>query len=279
MSLSSHSTETVSDSGAPPFGAEDIPPEISNDKSEEDAFKVSLDDSENPQCLPPLRKWIIVIVICSAAACVTCASSLVRPSKLSLRLFKSYGHFPKASFTEDGVSKEFRVSHEVAILSVSLFVEGLGLGPLLMGPLSEVWGRTPIYRVSYALLAVLSFPVVFAPNAGQSNAKLPCRLPRLTRVFAATEVYLVFRFFTGFCGSAFLSVAGGSVSDLFTNAHVAKYVYVSVLLPESSYSISPMALFSISPVSVTFRHGFVISKGFSSSVLFWVKQSRSFRGR
>ena len=39
--------------------------------------------------------------------------------------------------------------------------------------------------------------------------------------FAA--VFLVFRFVTGFCGSAFLSVAGGSVSDMFSNADVAKY--------------------------------------------------------
>jgi len=37
----------------------------------------------------------------------------------------------------------------------------------------------------------------------------------------ATAVFLVFRFISGFCASAFLSVAGGSVSDLFTNEKVA----------------------------------------------------------
>jgi MFS family permease len=36
-----------------------------------------------------------------------------------------------------------------------------------------------------------------------------------------TAVFLVFRFITGLCGAAFLSVAGGSVSDLFTNETVA----------------------------------------------------------
>ena len=40
--------------------------------------------------------------------------------------------------------------------------------------------------------------------------------------FLAT--YLVFRFITGLCGAAFLSVAGGSVSDLFDNQHVARCV-------------------------------------------------------
>jgi MFS family permease len=40
-----------------------------------------------------------------------------------------------------------------------------------------------------------------------------------------SAVYFIFRFITGFCGSAFLSVAGGSVSDLFSNETVAKYVF------------------------------------------------------
>ena len=34
-------------------------------------------------------------------------------------------------------------------------------------------------------------------------------------------VFLVFRFISGFSGAAFLSVAGGSVTDLFTNNTVA----------------------------------------------------------
>ena len=35
-------------------------------------------------------------------------------------------------------------------------------------------------------------------------------------------VFLVFRWLAGFAGAAFLSVAGGSVSDLFHNDRVAK---------------------------------------------------------
>jgi hypothetical protein len=36
-------------------------------------------------------------------------------------------------------------------------------------------------------------------------------------------VYLVFRFVTGFAAAAFLSVAGGSVGDMFTDDKVASY--------------------------------------------------------
>ena len=37
--------------------------------------------------------------------------------------------------------EEFGVSHTISILPVSLFLMGLGTGPLLVGPLSEVHGN------------------------------------------------------------------------------------------------------------------------------------------
>lgn len=55
----------------------------------------------------------------------------------------------------------------VTILSISLFVLGLGTGPLLVGPLSEVYGRNIVYRLSYFFFFVFMFPVAFAPNIGQ----------------------------------------------------------------------------------------------------------------
>ena len=42
----------------------------------------------------------------------------------------------------------------------------------------------------------------------------------------STAVYLIFRFLGGYSGAAFLSIAGGSVSDMFSNSEVATYVAV-----------------------------------------------------
>ena len=124
----------------------------------------------------------------------------------------------KAGFTEEGVAREFHVSKEVAILSISVFIGGLGLGPLIVGPLSEVYGRNAVYRISYALFFALNFPVAFAPDIGAISFVVSKPVMTLTLLLA---VYLIFRFITGFCGSAFLSVAGGSVSDLFTDKNVS----------------------------------------------------------
>ncbi|KAF8206611.1 major facilitator superfamily domain-containing protein [Mycena galopus ATCC 62051] len=170
------------------------PPENSDD------HLVSLDPAEDPLCFSSFKKWLAVAVISSGSFCVTCASSM-------------------ASFTELGMAEEFHVSRESTILMISIFVLGLGLGPLITGPFSEasptclfsrVYGRALIYRISYVLLVLLSLPVVLAPNL---------------------SVALVFRFFLGVAGASFLSVAGGSIADMFPGPKVA----------------TPMAIYTISP--------------------------------
>ncbi|KAJ8690886.1 hypothetical protein PTI98_012282 [Pleurotus ostreatus] len=156
-----------------------------SDSTLDDPYQVTLDASEHPQSgLSTFRKWLAVVIISTSALCVACASSI-------------------AAFTED---------------------DCVGIGPLFVGPLSEVYGRNIIYQVSYTLFFAFSWPVAFAPNIA---------------------VYLIFRFFTGLCGAAFLSVAGGSVSDMFTDATVAN--------PMAFYTISPF----IGPVLGPLISGFI----------------------
>ncbi|KAF8486247.1 MFS general substrate transporter [Russula ochroleuca] len=163
---------------------------------EEKRYEVQLGPEDDPQRLSLFRRWLAVVTISSCAHFVTFASSV-------------------AAFSLGGVSESFHVGREVAILSMSLYVVGLGIGPLFAGPISEIYGRNIVYRMSFALFFVFSFPVAFAPDIG---------------------TFLIFRFATGFCGAAFLSVAGGSVSDMFPNATVgtpmAVYSVTTFLGPE-----------------------------------------------
>ncbi|KAN0115774.1 Major facilitator superfamily domain containing protein [Russula decolorans] len=162
----------------------------------EKRYEVRLEPEDDPQRLSLLRRWLAVATIAVCAHFVTFASSA-------------------AVFSVHGIENSFHVGREVAILSISLYVMGLGVGPLFAGPISELYGRNIVYRTSFALFFVFSFPVAFAPDI---------------------EVFLIFRFVTGFCGAAFLSVAGGSVSDMFPNAMVgtpmAVYTVTSFLGPE-----------------------------------------------
>lgn len=141
-----------------------------------------------------------------------------------------------ASSTYAGIEGSFGISNEVAILTVSLFVMGLGIGPLLVGPVSEFIGRRAVYLWSYIAFlressaselsflhysilfwTVFTFPVAFSNNARKPpswNLGEPPNSP------SCAAVHMIFRFLCGFAGASFLSVGAGSIADLFENDKV-----------------------------------------------------------
>lgn len=165
----------------------------------------SENDPENPLNWARGQKIMLLVVVSSCAFCVTNTSSII-------------------SNAYQGIQDEFGISREVAILGLSLFVIGLGIGPMLLGPLSEFYGRRPVYLVSYTAFTLLGLPVSFANNLA---------------------VFLIFRFLTGFCGSAFLSVAGGTVSDVFAAS--------DIFVPMAIYTNGPF----LGPVFGPLLSGFI----------------------
>ncbi|KAL3455127.1 major facilitator superfamily domain-containing protein [Aspergillus heterothallicus] len=132
-------------------------------------------DPMNPRSFKTVRKWMIVIILSLGSLCVTCTSSMY-------------------TVTYDQLTEEFGCSRLVATLGLSFFIWGLGLGPLVLGPLSEFYGRRNIYIVSFSFFLIWLIPCAVAKNI---------------------ETMIVCRFINGLAGSAFLSVAGGTVGDLF----------------------------------------------------------------
>jgi hypothetical protein len=80
------------------------------------------EDPENPKNWSKAYKWYCTMVVAITCFVVAFCSSVI---------------------TADiaGVSKEFHVSEEVALLTISLFVVGFGVGPMVFAPLSEIYGR------------------------------------------------------------------------------------------------------------------------------------------
>lgn len=170
------------------------PAELQMDR-EKDPFLVETFDGEDdfwdPLNFKASKKWPILAVICFASLCVTCCSTMVVA-------------------TYAGIERDFGCSPTIAILGLTLFVEGLGISPLLLGPCSEFVGRRPVYLISWFFFTAFNIQVAVAQN---------------------TATYLIGRFLGGFAGSAFLSVAGGSVTDLFRPQVVG----------------TPMAVYSVTP--------------------------------
>ncbi|KAG8850963.1 hypothetical protein FRB91_008663, partial [Serendipita sp. 411] len=166
----------------------------SKNETGQDSYEfVEWDEGEaaNPCNFSTFKKWTIVLIVGQGALCATVCSSII-------------------AMTYEAVELEFGISPQVATLGVTLFIFGLGLGPLFLGPLSEFYGRAPIYIWSYFFFVLFNIPVALAKNV---------------------ETWLIGRFLSGFSGAAFLSVAGGSVSDLFRGPKLS--------LPMSVFSACP----------------------------------------
>ncbi|BGP04676.1 hypothetical protein JCM10049v2_000478 [Rhodotorula toruloides] len=163
------------------------------------------DDPLSPLNFSKARKWLIVSIVTSGAFCITCCSSMI-------------------AFTYPGVEREFHVSAEVATLGLSLFVLGMGIFPLLVGPLSEWYGRSPVYFVGFAVYIAFNFGVAFANNIA---------------------TLLICRFLSGAFASSFLSVAGGTVADLFRPQETGA--------PMSAYTAGPF----LGPVAGPIISGFI----------------------
>lgn len=95
------------------------------------------------------------------------------------------------------ITQVFGVSQTVAILGLTLYVLGYGLGPMIWSPMSEVpyFGRNPIYIGTLFVFVFFNFGVVYAQNLG---------------------MLLAFRFLTGFFGSPILATGGASLADMYT---------------------------------------------------------------
>ncbi|KAJ5799425.1 uncharacterized protein N7518_001493 [Penicillium psychrosexuale] len=93
------------------------------------------------------------------------------------------------------ISEEFGISNEVATLGTSLLLFGLGLGPLIWAPLSELYGRKTAVLPPYFLAAIFSFATATAKDV---------------------QTIMITRFFTGFFGSAPVTNTGGVLSDIWS---------------------------------------------------------------
>lgn len=103
----------------------------SNSQRHDKEFEVKFegqDDPMNPKCKPTWRKWTIVLIGSFCSLVVTCASALY-------------------TSTYSQMEEEYGISKEVATVGLTTYVCGLGLGPMILGPLSEFYGEQSVgYR-------------------------------------------------------------------------------------------------------------------------------------
>lgn len=65
-----------------------------------------------------------------------------------------------------GIQEHFGTSYQVTTLGLSLYLLGLGIGPLPVAPLSELFGRRPFYCYGLPLLLLFAIGSAAAQSIG-----------------------------------------------------------------------------------------------------------------
>lgn len=92
-------------------------------------------------------------------------------------------------------AREFGISEVAESLATGIFLMGFGSSGFFGGPLSETFGRSPVYIGSLSVFALFTIGSALSPDLGSQ---------------------LVCRFFAGFAACTPFTTAGGSLSDLWT---------------------------------------------------------------
>ncbi|KAK1447551.1 hypothetical protein CMEL01_09390 [Colletotrichum melonis] len=171
--------------------------------TDRDSFEVSFDGIDDPFCphsMSLFRKWTIVTILCNVTICVTCTSSAYT-----------------STYTQ--MNAEFGTSSLVSTLGLSTFLLGIAFGPPMISPLSECYGRRPIYLGTWSLFILSTIPSAVAKNI---------------------QTILVTRFFSGAFGGTFLSVSGGTVGDIFLPHQIQHPMSLVSLVPFMGPCVGPI---------------------------------------
>ncbi|KAK2745389.1 hypothetical protein FQN57_003732 [Myotisia sp. PD_48] len=132
-------------------------------------------DPGDPRNFKTSRKWYVTMMLSMLTFSVTFSSSIF--SQATKVTASTYG-----------------VSIDVATLGTSFTLLGFGIGPVIWGPLSEVYGRMIPLMVGYWISAIFQVAVAVAQNL---------------------HTILISRFMIGMFGSATLAVIGGCSADMW----------------------------------------------------------------
>jgi Ca2+/Na+ antiporter len=149
------------------------------------------DDPENPMNWTIHKRSLHMGSIAFLAFAVTAGSSMITPST------------PE-------IAEHFHVSRTAAVLSLSLFTLGLAIGPVIAAPISEMYGRSVVYKSTGFVYMLFILGAGFSKTFG---GLLVCRL------------------IAGIVGGPVLAVGAGSNADMFPQ-HIRA-------IPGSLYVLAP----------------------------------------
>ncbi|KAF8517948.1 MFS general substrate transporter [Hysterangium stoloniferum] len=180
-------------------------------------------DPENPRNWSVGCKWGMTGIVSLYTFVAPLASSMMAPALPNIAI-----HYNITDPT-------------ILALTLSVYLLAFAVGPLFLGPMSEVYGRAWILHLSNLFFLAFTIGCAFAPNTGS---------------------LIAFRFLAGLGGGAPVSIGGACIGDLFAPAERATAMSMYTLGPLLGPAIGPITGGFISQ-SIGFRYIFVTLAGLS----------------
>ncbi|CAG8178011.1 unnamed protein product [Penicillium salamii] len=164
----------IENQNTPPAAAQDLFPETDLDRGI--VGWEGQDDPKNPQNFPSSKKWALLGLVSAMTLISPLASSMFSPAITFM-------------------AAEFKETNETILsFSVSIYLLGYTFGPLLLAPLSEIYGRRVVLSGANWFFVVWQIGCALAQNI---------------------ETLIVCRLFAGIGGSGCLTLGAGVIADLF----------------------------------------------------------------
>ncbi|TDZ16736.1 Efflux pump vrtL [Colletotrichum orbiculare MAFF 240422] len=160
------------------------------------------DDPENPKNWTRQKKWATSLIISTFAFLSPLSSSIAAPAL-------------------GPIGQELKITNAIQLqLVMSIFLLTYALGPFVLSPCSEIWGRTPIVRVGNVIF------IVFTALCGFATSK---------------EQIIAFRFMAGIGGSVTIGMGSGVLADCWNPEERGKGIAFMQFAPVMGLAIGPIA--------------------------------------
>ncbi|THZ27646.1 MFS general substrate transporter [Aureobasidium pullulans] len=117
------------------------------------------------------------------------------------------------------LERVFDVGHLTALLGLTTYLIGMAAGSTVLAPLSEMYGRRPVYIFSTAIFVLLILPCALAKNI---------------------ESLLIPRFFGAFAAASLVSNAPGSINDIVVEEYRALAFSIWAIGPLNGPVVGPI---------------------------------------
>ncbi|KAF7187131.1 putative efflux pump mfs2 [Pseudocercospora fuligena] len=169
----------------------------------DDPFLVTFEtpfDPTNPKDWSRAKKWTVTDVLSATGFNRIMVSTIMAPAITT-------------------IAAELNMSSAESVMALSIYLLATAFGPLVIGPLSEVWGRKPILHASNIWFLIWNIVCGFAKTKGTLIAA---------------------RFLAGFGASAIYALAGGVLGDVWKPEERGKSLSIYVLIPLLGAAVGPI---------------------------------------